>query len=318
MRIFGMHRHAFRATHVKTQAVVKGSLAVNENLPPHLAQGLFRNPGVYPVAARYANEPSFLQVDRTPGPCGMGMKVFGIEGKHMDPSGDRTGTQDVTFNAPMLELTDLPTTLEIFKLRERHFGDPSSLNKELWWRKDHAIRVALQLLPNVHPVSYTMYSQSAFRYGDYVAKYALFPSTELQHSLNSKKITKDSSPSEISGWMQEHFREHSAEYDFKVQLLREPDRQSAEDTSKPWTETASPYETVGNVVFPAGQDAFDAARRTFWEDRMELNVWCGLEEHRPLGSVNRLRKELYKVSQGYRAEVNATPILEVSDVNEIP
>lgn len=168
------------------------------------------------------------------------------------------------------------------------------------------------------PLTQRRYSQSAFRYGDYVCKYALFPRTELQQSLNSQKVTKASSPSEISRWMQEYFREHSAEYDFKVQLLREPDRQSVEDTSKPWTETAFPYETVGKVVFPAAQDAFDAARRVFWEDRMKLNVWYGLEEHRPLGSVNRLRKELYKVSQGYRAEVNATPILEVSDVNEIP
>lgn len=81
---------------------------------------------------------------------------------------------------------------------------------------------------------------------------------------------------------------------------------------------AYPLETVGKVVFPAGQNAFDAARRTFWEDRMKLNVWYGLEEYRPLGSVNRLMKELCKMSQGYRAEVNATPLEEVSNVDQIP
>jgi hypothetical protein len=32
------HRHAFRATHVKTQGIVKGKLTVNEGLPEHLAQ----------------------------------------------------------------------------------------------------------------------------------------------------------------------------------------------------------------------------------------------------------------------------------------
>lgn len=32
------HRHAFRGTHVKTQAVVKGQLKVKDGLPEHLAQ----------------------------------------------------------------------------------------------------------------------------------------------------------------------------------------------------------------------------------------------------------------------------------------
>ena len=83
-----------RATHVKTQGIVKGSLTVYDNLPANLAQGLFKAPGQYEVAARYANEPSFLQDDRTPGPRGMGLKVFGVQGKFMDQSGERTKTQD--------------------------------------------------------------------------------------------------------------------------------------------------------------------------------------------------------------------------------
>jgi hypothetical protein len=32
------HRHAFRGTHVKTQAIVKGRLEVKDGLPEHLAQ----------------------------------------------------------------------------------------------------------------------------------------------------------------------------------------------------------------------------------------------------------------------------------------
>ena len=47
--------HSFRATHVKTQGVVKGKMAVLPDLPAHLQQGLFMAPGkTYDAAARYA------------------------------------------------------------------------------------------------------------------------------------------------------------------------------------------------------------------------------------------------------------------------
>ena len=37
---FSYHRHGMRATHVKTQAIVKGTLTVQSHLPPELAQGI--------------------------------------------------------------------------------------------------------------------------------------------------------------------------------------------------------------------------------------------------------------------------------------
>ena len=47
-----------RATHVKTQGIVKGILTVEQDLPEHLAQGIFASCGSqYQIAARFANEP---------------------------------------------------------------------------------------------------------------------------------------------------------------------------------------------------------------------------------------------------------------------
>lgn len=61
-----------------------------------------------------------------------------------------------------------------------------------------------------------------------------------------------------------------------------------------WDETASPLRIVGKTVLLAGQDAFSAEARVKWEEGMALNVWYCLEEHRILGSANRLRRELYE------------------------
>lgn len=65
---FAKHRHAFRATHVKVQGIVKGKLQVRPDLPEHLRQGMFSEPGKeFDVIARYANEPYLLQADQEPG-----------------------------------------------------------------------------------------------------------------------------------------------------------------------------------------------------------------------------------------------------------
>lgn len=317
---FARHRHGFRGTHVKTQGIVKGRLTVLPDLPEHLAQGLFAvGEKEHDVAVRFANEPSFLQDDKTTGPRGCGMKVFDVDGEFMDPAGKSSRTHDFTFNnAPVLELRDLPTCLEIFQLKEKYFDDGAGLEAALKQRQDKDLQFAPTQLPNQHFLSYTMYSQSAFRYGDYVAKYALFPTGKMQRELAMCQITEDADREQHSVWLREYFESNDAEYDFRVQLLRNTDEQSVEDCSKPWDEEKYPFETVGTVFLPKGQDAFETERRVFWEDRMKLNPWYGIEAHRPLGSANRLRKTLYQRSVARRNELNASHAEVVSSVDQIP
>lgn len=126
---FDQHRHAYRATHVKTQGIVKGKMIVLPDSPAHLQQGLFKTPGqAYDVAARYANEPVFLQADQEPGPRGLGMRVFGVQGERLQSADPEASTQDFFFNnAPSIELTDIDTCLEIMQLREKYFDSPLKL-----------------------------------------------------------------------------------------------------------------------------------------------------------------------------------------------
>ena len=323
LRNFTHHRHAFRATHVKVQAIVKGTLKILPDLPPHLAQGVFSQSGKeHPIAIRFANEPIFLQDDRAPGPRGCGMKVFNVNGpgKFLDSMGEQTQTQDFTFNnAPLLELRDLPTCLEIFTLREKYFDDPEGLKAHINKREDKDLQLAPTTLPNQHFLSYTMYSQSAYRYGEYIAKYALFPTGDFQDQLAEKaKIDDNSEPDQHSAWLREYFQSHDAEFDFRIQLCQDLSEQSVEDTSKPWDEGKYPFETVAKVVLPRGQDVFEPKRRVFWDDNMKLNTWYGLETHKPLGSVNRLRKKVYQASVAKRAEINATEVFAVSSIEQIP
>lgn len=164
-----------------------------------------------------------------------------------------------------------------------------------------------------------MYSQSAYRYGDNIAKYALFPSTKLQNDLaNQAHVTESSDREQHSIWLRDYFATHDADFDFRIQLCRNLEEQSVEDCSKAWDEEKYPFETVAKVTLPKGQDVFDAERRAFWDDAMKLNVWYGLEAHKPLGSVNRLRKSLYHASVGKREALNARGVKAVKSIHEIP
>lgn len=148
---FDQHRHAFRATHVKTQGIVKGKMTILSGLPVHLQQGLFKTPGkTYNVAARYANEPVFLQADQEPGPRGLSLRVFGVEGERLQNAEPNAKTQDFFFNnAPMIELTDIDTCLEIMEIRETYFDSPTKLAAATKLRTD-AIK---QSAPGMSPMT---------------------------------------------------------------------------------------------------------------------------------------------------------------------
>lgn len=250
------------------------------------------------------------------------MKVFNVEdcGGFLDEGGEKTKTQDFTFNnAPVLELTDLPTCLEIIRMRVEHFDDGDGLKAAMEKREDKDLQFAPFGLPNQHFMSYTMYSQSAYRFGKYIVKYALFPTGELQQKLAERdQITEKSSRDQHSIWLRQYFDSHDAEFDFRVQLCRNLDEQSVEDCSMQWDEEKYPFETVAKVTLPKGQDVFESKRRAFWDDHMKLNTWYGLEAHRPLGSANRLRKRLYVASVREREEINAVKTELVGSIDQIP
>lgn len=210
------HRHCFRATHVKTQGIVKGTLTVPSLLPSHLQQGLFKTPGrTYPVAARYANEPIFLTPDQEPGPRGLSMRVFGAEGERLEGASS-DAVQDFFFNnAPSIELTDINTCLEIMQMRERYFDSPVKLAAATRLRTDAVKQTSPFRLPNTNLIGMNYYSQSAFRFGEWYGHLGLFPVGQETTGRN-EKVGSGDSREVLSDWLKEHFGGKGATYELRV------------------------------------------------------------------------------------------------------
>lgn len=89
------------------------------------------------------------------------MKVFEVSGEPLLQGEEyTTRTQDFMFNnAPMVELTDVKTTLEIQQIRERNFDSGMGLTAELMKRSDRSKQFAPGMLPNEYVIGTTMFSQ---------------------------------------------------------------------------------------------------------------------------------------------------------------
>lgn len=133
------------------------------------------------------------------------------------------------------------------------------------------------------------YSQSAYRFGDYVAKFGVFPLGDEQKKLENVLI-KDSDPINIISQSTRDFHmNNKVTYSFCAQLLQNLDEQPVEDIGVEWDEKKYPFEQVATLEFEP-QDSWIPAFRAFWDDSLTVNSWHGLVEHQPLGSTNRMRR----------------------------
>jgi hypothetical protein len=241
---------------------------------------------------RYSTETSDPSIpDTIPQPRGLALKVFSVYSDAFLSAGRGIPTQDFLFNStPALELSDAKTTAEILALRVKHAGDQEALDRELSKRKDAELQKARDHVPNVPLQSMRMYSQAAFRFGEYVAKFSLVPTGSTQRAMAAQKVGAGESETVLADWLSAFYGAHEAEYDFQVQLLENLEEQSVEDLGTPWDEVKYPFQTVGRIVVPV-QESFDNARKVFWEDRVRMDPWLGLQSLKPLGSANRLRRQ---------------------------
>ena len=106
-------------------------------------------------------------------------------------------------------------------------------------------------------------------------------------------------------------RSIEGEWEFRVQLCRDLDKQPVEDPTVEWKEDEAPFQRVATIrVKP--QDSWNEARVDAVNEKMRFGVWTGLLAHRPLGNINRARNAPYRHSANFRERFNACPIHEPS------
>ena len=313
--------HAVRSVHAKSHGVLDGELTIDAGLPPELAQGLFATPGTHKVLIRLSTNAGDILPDAISLPRGLAMKVFDVPGERL-PGSEGTAQDFImingkVFTAPTAEKF-LGNLKMLAKTTDRLEGTKRVVSAALRGVR-HVFEAvgaeapaavnALGGAPNVEPLGETYYSVTPFRYGDFVAKFSLKPTAPAMTALTGQIIKVEGREDAIREEVQKEMRSIDAEWEFRVQLCRDLAKQPVEDPTVEWDEAEAPFVRVGTVRV-AAQDSWDPARAERIDERTRFSIWTGIAAHRPLGNVNRARRDTYRHSADFRARVNGCPYHE--------
>lgn len=329
-KVFDKHRHAMRGAHAKGHGGLKGELKIYGNLSAPLAQGLFREPRTYPVMIRFSTAPGDIMPDGMSSFRGLAIKVIGVEGPKLFSSEPDALTQDfLMINRPVFPAGNIARYLNEQLLQEKVVVSAPEEAQQLLTTALRTVNAATEkvgvelyptalgiTLPATHILGETYYTTAALRYGDYIAKVSAVPVAASLQPLVGKPIETDS-PSVLRDLIVEFFRQQPAEYELCAQLCTNLQTMPIEDAAVPWSEQESPYQAIAKLTIPV-QEAYSPARHVYVDEVLSFNAWHCIAEHRPLGSIQRVRRQVYEASSYYRHKMNQQPKIEPRRIEEMP
>lgn len=312
VRIVDQHREGtryLRDAHAKAHGCLKAEVQVLKDLAPELRQGVFANPGqTWQATVRLSNGNAYPQFDSIRDARGMAIKLHEVPGQQLMASEAARQEQDfVMFNHPNFFVSDVAEYQQNIAAQAdgQKVGaffpgrDPRS------WQVRHLF-IALATLARApaSPTQTTYFSVSPYKFGKANAKFRVMPDPDSCQAYQLPTQNQDL-PNFLRSALVQQLSTDRVPACFVLQIQRQdPSRfMPIEDTSIEWKEKDAPFETVARVTIPA-QD-FDTPVQNLACDNQSFNPWFGLEAHRPIGGINRLRKAVYEAVSDYRHSRNA-------------
>ncbi len=322
------HRHAIRDAHAKSHAILKARLTVHEGLPTYLAQGIFAAPRAFDAVVRMSSAPGDIHSDEIPAPRGFATKIIGVAGDRLVPELGGHNQDFLMVNFPVLAFGTVAKYKQMLGLLEKNAHAPDFFQKAVAGSARLAQDVVeafggtagavLQGLArdNDHMLGETFHTQAAVRYGDYIAKLSFAPKSDNIRALTGEPIRVDGF-STMRDVVCDYFRSNGAEYELRAQLCADLATMPVEDAGVQWDEAIAPQQPIATLtIWP--QDARTPRRRIYGDDVLSFNPWNGIEAHRPLGSIMRVRKPAYERSTAFRHAENAIDRVEPDSLDQIP
>jgi nucleoid-associated protein YgaU len=321
--------HAYRGVHAKSHGMLRAELQVAPGLPAHLAQGLFAQPGTYPVVMRFSTLPGDLLDDAISTPRGVALKVVGVPGERA-PGSEGEVTQDfLMVNGPVFSAPTAKAFLKPLKLLASTTDKAPGLKKvlaaalrglEAIVEKAGGESPTLKSMgghPETNILGETFYTQVPMLYGPYMAKLSLAPVSPELTALTDAPVDLDGKPDGLREAVSTYFAQSGGEWELRAQLCTDIDAMPVEDASVQWPEDKSPFVTVARLVAKP-QTTWSAARVTAVDDGMAFTPWHALAAHRPIGSIMRVRQAVYRMTAGFRSEHNPTKVQEPRTLDALP
>jgi len=301
-----------RAQHPVAWGCIKdASLEILPSIDPALKHGLFAQSGKHRALVRFSK--GSFEPDFAPKITSVALKVFGVKGKRADLrdrdqkiSDANKDTQDfITITNPTLPLAAVP---EEFTLLHEYLSKAIYPGAFFWLLLNRPT-----LIPRIgalflrgwrvnNPLLSTHFTVAPNRVGEdgIAAKFALVPCESGNDSFFGGKQLKWTYIHEI---IQDYLNRHEGCMKLMLQRQTDPCADRVDDFLHAWS---GPWEHVGTLRIPKGAqlDRGDDC------DNTAFNPFHAVEANRPLGWVQRVRKEVYAMGSARRIEKNPAAAVE--------
>ena len=312
---------AMRDQHAKAHGCVDAEFIVRDDLPAEFATPLFRPGARYPTIVRFSNGQGQPQSDRKPDGRGMSIKLRDVAGESilrgLEPGRTPAGEHDFLLSSfPVFFCKDVVDYSELMEAVAAPSGTRREKFKRLLKWIVFAIRNPRQLytffrtaLVRIgNPLTFTYHSMSPYLLGeDHVVRYVVGPVRpqddvpswwsllfgSLSETFLQDAMLRDLRPAPPGG---------DVVFDFSVHVRHSAAPEEVEDAFLRWTRPLDRTVSIGQIRIP--RQNFLTPDRVFDGERMMFNPWNCLQQHRPLGSINRMRLAVYLASLQVRRKLN--------------
>jgi len=312
IRIVDQHREStryLRDAHAKAHGCVKAEVQVPGDLSADLRQGVFAEPGkTWQALIRLSNGNAYPQFDSIRDARGMALKLLDVPGKQLLPGQQGRNEQDfVMFSHPNFFVSDVAEYQQNIDAQadgKQVLAFFPSWNPTTWQVRHLFIALATLAPAPSSPTQTTYFSVSPYKFGNDNAKFRVAPDPQSCPEYVLPKQNEDL-PNFLRSALTQQLSTDRVPACFVLQIQRQNAHlyMPIEDTSIEWKESDAPFQTVARIRIPA-QD-FDTLEQNIACDNQSFSPWHGLEAHRPIGGINRLRKAVYDAVSDYRHSRNA-------------
>jgi len=313
---------AMRDQHAKPHGCVTAEFVVRDDLPGEFATALFRAGARYPTMVRFSNGNGKPQSDKRIDGRGMAIKLHNVERptllRELVPEKTPAGEHDFLLSSyPVFFCKNVIDYTELMDAVTAPCGTFSEkLAFAVRWFK-FVVRYPRQfftflrigVIPIDDPLTFTYHSMSPFLFGeDHVVRYIVSPvilarKISWWHRLfsgpRSDNYLRDALVSDLRPTAQPGSGQVA--FDFSVRVRDRATPADVEDASLWWT---APRDRVVKLASILIQRQNLEPDRQYAGERTMFSPWNCLPEHRPLGSVNRMRLAVYLASLKVRQKLN--------------
>ncbi len=274
-----------RGQHPKHHGCVHAEFTIEKVIPQEFRFGVFgRLKTTFPAWIRFSN--ARTHDDREKGGHGMAIKLMKVEGEKLLAGQEHEQTQDFL-------LLDSPT---FFIKNAIEFAEFDAARLQSTFSR-HSLPVLIRRYLFKHPLELWRLLRIV---GTGAVKYMVEPRSgglPIVAAVKSRDQLRDA--------MKLNLETRDADFDFYVQPQSDPAKEPVEDATRRWKTSCLKVATIHIPCQP-----FDSPAQMEFCENLSFNPWHSLPDHRPLGSLNRLRRATYVALSDFRHKENHKPSIE--------